>query len=216
MNASRGDAAIDRGGSGLAKVVEHLRRRGVEAGEQEAERLRAQARAEASELRQRARRDAEATVAAADREADRRRAELRRELRQITEAATLELRQALERAVLVPTVDEALAVVLEDPDWLGALLREAVRAFGAVRAADLEVLLPAEAKQRLGDALLARVTRELSRGVQVRLTDELRAGLKVRGEGTTLDLSDEALRELLLRFASPRMRTALHGLMEAP
>lgn len=217
MSASGEDAAIDRGDSGLARVVEHLWRQGIEAGEHDGERLRERARAEAESVRQQAREEAAAMVAAADEEARRRRAELGRELRAITAAAALQLRGSLERSVLVPVVDEALARVLEDPEWLGALLCEAVRAFGSShRATELEVLLPAEAQARLSDALLARITRDLGQGVRVRFDDELHAGLRVAGAGVTFDLSDDALRELLLRFASPRMRAALHGATEAP
>ncbi|MEM7151262.1 MAG: hypothetical protein AAF799_00395 [Myxococcota bacterium] len=208
MSRTDGDPALDAQIHGLERVVDALRRRGIEAGEQQAEARLEQARAEARTLIDEARVEAERVVAAAEAEANRRTAQLEHELAQASAAGLLAFRQALERSVVVPTIDGALAGVLEDPAQLGAMLREAVRAF-AHGGGDLEVLLPAAERARLDGAFVEAVVRDLDEGVTVRFDADVRAGLRLRGDGLELDVTDDALREVLLRFASPRLRAQL-------
>lgn len=208
MNRTDGDPALGAQIHGLEQVVDALRRRGIEAGEREAEARLEQARAEAVTVVAEARREAETLVAAAEDEARTRRTQLDHELAQVSAAGLLAFRQALERSVLAPTIDDALGRVLEDPAQLGALLCEAVKAFGG-GGGELEALLPAAAQRRLEGVVVDGALGRLRDGVTVRFDSGVTAGLRLRGEGLELDVTDEALREVLLRFASPRFRTRL-------
>ncbi|MCA9711225.1 MAG: hypothetical protein KDK70_35635 [Myxococcales bacterium] len=196
---------------GLEQAVEVLCRRGIEAGEREAEALVAQAREEASKLRADARAEAERIVDDARRDARAQREQLEHELRQATAAGVLVLRQAVEHAVLGVAIQEALDAALGDEATLGALLVEAVRAFGASDGgeADLEVLLPAPLGERLEAALLASARAVARRGVTLRLDGGVTGGFVLSAEGVELHFTDAAFAEVLRRFLTPRFRRYL-------
>ncbi len=211
MNTTGGKAARDPEIRGLAQVVEQLRRAGIEAGEQEAEQLRAQARTQAEQVLAAAQAEAQRVTEAAQVDATARRQRLDAELRQAAKVGVLAFRQALERAVLVPAVRDHVARALEDPTVVGALLGEAVRgmATSTTRGADLQVVLPPATAERLSATVLADAARRLGEGVQVRLDEATTAGFMVRAQGVRLDVTDEALEQVLRGLVSPRFRAEL-------
>ncbi|MCX4247731.1 hypothetical protein [Paraliomyxa miuraensis] len=196
---------------GLEQAVEALCRRGIEAGEREANALVAQARAEAAELRDQARAEAERIVEDARRRAEQQRTQLDRELRQAAAAGVLMLRQAVEQAVLGATLHEVLEHALGDGPTLEALLVEAARAFAASGHGDaeLEVLLSPQVAERLGAALMARVGPVARRGVRLRPEGGPSGGFVLAADGVQLDFSHEAFTQVLMRFLAPRFRQYL-------
>lgn len=196
---------------GLERVVEELRRRGLAAGEQEANARIAQAQAEAEECRAAARARAEQIVSEANEDARRRRAQLDHELRRATDAGVMAFTRAVQTAVLVPAVEGAVDAALSDPAVLGALLVEAVRAYGRSPGSGepLEVLLPAGTSAQLEAVLLARAHEVAQAGARVRLDDGVEGGFVLRDGRTQLDFSATAFREVLLGFLAPRVRDRL-------
>ncbi len=196
---------------GLERVVEELRRRGLDAGERDAKAQVAQAQIEAEECRAAARAEAERIVSDAREDARRRRAQLDHELRRATDAGVMAFTRAVQTAVLVPAVDEVVDVALGEPAVLGELLVEAVRANGSSpgNTEPLEVQLPAGTPERLEAALLARTREVARRGVRVRLDGGVEGGFVLRDGRTRLDFSPAAFREVLLGFVAPRVRDRL-------
>lgn len=196
---------------GLERVVEELRRRGLAAGEQEANARIAQAEAEAEDCRAAARAEAERIVSDAREDARRRRAQLDHELRRATDAGVMAFTRAVQTAVLVPAVDGAVDAALNEPRVLGDLLVEAVRAYGSSPGTTepLEVQLPAGTPETLEAALLARTQEVARRGVRVRMDGGVEGGFVLRDGRTQLDFSPAAFREVLLGFLAPRVRDRL-------
>lgn len=214
--------------SGVQELIGRLRDEGVKAGKQEAEsvlqearqqadQIVAQANAEADEIRDKARTEIEAERAAS------------REAIQIAfRDTTLKLKSQV-MAAFSDHVRRLVSMELRDKDFL----RQAILAiFGqatqeVAKDQPVEVLvseelfvtdekgsrLTEEGKERLRHMVLGISGEMLREGVDLKPSGETNGGMRVRlvGEDLEIDLSDEALSELLLGYLIPRFRAIVTG-----
>ena len=212
---------------GIQELINQIREKGVNAGEEESTRIvqdaeqRAkwiieQAKEQADEVRAKAEEDAQFTrnagtesLALAFRDI---RAELRDEL-------TEQFARQLQKLIVLE---------LQDPDTLKKLLMSAA-ARSALQDEEMTIVLPEQAVgleelRQDPDALqkgplvelISATARELfSSGITVETGGRGRAGMHVllRGGEVTVDLSEQALSDLLLAHLQPRFRAILEGLV---
>ncbi len=193
----------------LESFVTALQQEGVEAGRREAERLTRAAEARAGELVEKA--EAEASRIEAEAKS-RARAELLRgqtELRLAARDAVLELKDTLQ-AILASLLEGAVERRLEDPAFLGELVREVVEAY-ARSDAGLDVRVPEASAERLREWALA----ELSASLKVEGSETMRqAGFEyLVGEGT-VEVTTESVVEKLLALVTPRLREVVQEAVE--
>lgn len=212
---------------GIQELIDQLRDKGVNAGKEESEKLVAdaesraswimeQAQAQATEIREAAEKDAEfIRKAGAD--------SLEMAYRDIKMKLRDELSQQFARQLGKLIVQE-----LQDPDTLKQLLLSAaarsqlpdepVRITLPERAVGLEELR-SDPAQLQGGPLVEMVsdvaTQLFSQGVEISTAGRSRAGLSISlGEGeVNVDLTDEALQDLLLAHLQPRFRAILEGVV---
>lgn len=215
---------------GVDALIERLRADGVSAGEAEAARLRADAAAEA-----------EALVAAARREADAMKREARDAAERYRRAGEEALNTAMRDAVLSMKADlmarfeadvgRLVSSAMADPELLKQMILEIA---GRARTdltedAAIEIVLPTEIagpeeiranpeefqSGRLTRFVLGLAQEMLRSGVTLHASEAQGAGLRVvaDAEGVTLDLSDAAIAEVLLRHMQPRFRAVLDGVI---
>jgi len=214
--------------SGVERLLERIRDEGVGTARREAERLLAQAQEEAAALRARARREATAML-------DEARAKIELEQQAGKEALHLAARDTL--LELRSTVREGFETFVQrlvtretcDLDFLRdfVLVIAGRAAEDYLRDKRIEVQLGEELLRagsadplpstELGHALSCR-TLELSaellrEGIELIPTPGIGGGARVRlrDENLELDLSDEAISRLLLRFLLPRFRYIIEG-----
>ena len=192
------DDGNTRTSEGVQALISRLRDEGVQSGREEAERLVTQAREEAARIVEAARAEAETLRSRATSDAAREREAAIAALRLAERDTVLELRQGIahlegrEADVLV-----ARALFLgEQPD--DPALRE-------------------QADARVRDFILGITGEMLREGVDLMPADELSGGVRVRlrGDDAELDLSDEAVAELLNRHLLPRFQALLSGAEDA-
>lgn len=214
--------------SGVQELIGRLRDEGVKAGKQEAEsvlqearqqadQIVAQANAEADEIRDKARTEIEAERAAS-----------REAIQMAFRDTTLKLKSQV-MAAFSDHVRRLVSMELRDKDFL----RQAILAiFGqatqeVAKDQPVEVLvseelfvtdekgsrLTEEGKERLRHMVLGISGEMLREGVDLKPSGETNGGMRVRlvGEDLEIDLSDEALSELLLGYLIPRFRAIVTG-----
>lgn len=214
--------------SGVQELIGRLRDEGVKAGKQEAEsvlqearqqadQIVAQANAEADEIRDKARTEIEAERAAS-----------REAIQMAFRDTTLKLKSQV-MAAFSDHVRRLVSMELRDKDFL----RQAILAiFGqatqeVAKDQPVEVLvseelfvtdekgsrLTKEGKERLRHMVLGISGEMLREGVDLKPSGETNGGMRVRlvGEDLEIDLSDEALSELLLGYLIPRFRAIVTG-----
>lgn len=214
--------------SGVQSLISRLRDEGIKAGQQEADRLvqeaqhqavqiLSQAKAEAEDLREKARRQIEADRVASH------------EAIQMAFRDTLLKLGSELRTAFSAHVKRLVSMELEERDFLRKCILIIV-GYAAERLPKdqpLEVLiaddlfvavgdkteLTAVGKDRLRDLVLGISKEMLREGVDLKPAGHTERGMRVRlvGQDLELDLSDEALSEILLQYLTPRFRAIFTG-----
>ncbi|MEM1025198.1 MAG: hypothetical protein AAGD10_02580 [Myxococcota bacterium] len=216
---------------GVQRLLDRLRDEGVEAGRQEGEALRRRAQEEATSILEEARADAARTVEEARQKAAQLQAAGEEALRTATRDTVLRfseeimehLRNRVERLVSEEVFDRELFRQLVVQVMQRALDVTAVR-----EAAHLRIELPleplgVEELKNDPDALqdgLSQLAKQLAgstwrEGVSFGALDS-GDGVRVvaKDEGLEIDLSPEAVTELLLRHLQPRFRALMRGIIQ--
>lgn len=221
--------------SGVDQLVQKLKQEGVDAGRQEAEKILAQAKSQAQGL------ISQAKVQAAE-ELDRARDQVRREKRAVQES----LQVAYRDLILSIKSDLQLRFAQEVRFEIGEFVSQSQQLEKLVLAAidrilgdtqwpegsNVEVILPEHIdelkditqnpQQAHGGALTEFVftvqEKLLREGVTLRANGDQKGGIRLalEQEKVSLDLTDEAISDLLLSFLSPRFQAILDGIIHHP
>ncbi len=218
--------------AGVEALLDRLQAEGVRTGEAAAARLIADAEARARTIRETAEREADAMIEAARKEA----ANLERGGKEALKVAmrdtVLDLKQALANR-FKGDLARLVSKHLQDEDLLRQLIIEV--AGKTARDADLadadkvEVLLPADVvgldelrrdptalrDGKLGHFVLGSAAELLREGVTLGRTPDGSVGIQVRLEDQdiVLDLTDQAVAEVILQHLQPRFRALLEGVI---
>lgn len=206
--------------SGVQELIDRIRDEGVMEARSEADRLLSEARAEASRLVAEARAEAEALKKAAEEEIETERTAAIEALRMAARDTGLRLRTAV-----LSAFEEHVRRLVTDVTTDGTMIRDLVLVLAGQAAGDLpkdkeaEILIPAnlfeegsaELEDFLRDSAAALSGQVLRRGIELIPSTEVRGGARVRlvGEDLEIDLSDEALSEIMLGLLLPRYRAIL-------
>ena len=200
----------------LNEVIEKLKREGIDAAKVEADRIKEKAEADAETTEIEAKAKAKAIVNQAEAEAKKLRDQLQVEMERASKIALAAFKTSVEKALVVPVVDESLATLLTTPAHMEKVIAEMIKGFAAnnLKGADLDVILPESVRDQLGAAFAAKMKLMTAGGaVNVQFDDNIRFGFKIGpgGEGFVFDLTDEGLREMFVKFVSPKFRNLFFG-----
>jgi V/A-type H+-transporting ATPase subunit E len=217
--------------SGVEVLLDRLRQQGVEAGRAAQVEIVAEAENEAERIAKEAREKAAAIVEEAVENAERLRASGEDALRIAMRDTVLRMRETL-RQRLEGQVRRLAAKQLVDEDFLRQLIVEVARRSGkdagAGEAENIEVLLPTEVigleeLQRRPEELESRLSqfaKEIAsatwrEGVSIGTLEPGSNGIRIRlkDEELQIDLTDQAIANLLLKHLQPRFRAVMEGLV---
>jgi V/A-type H+-transporting ATPase subunit E len=206
--------------SGVKELIERIRDEGVHSARAEADRILAEAKARAARIVA----DAKAEAAAIKKEA---RASMEREQTATIEALRIAARDTeLElRSAIMSGFEEHVRRLVTDVTTDGSVLRDMILVLSG-RAAD-ELLKDKDAVILVPDRLADEVSAELDeflrrsagalsadvlrQGIELIPSSEVQGGARVRlvGEDLEIDMSNEALSEMMLKLLLPRYRKIL-------
>jgi V/A-type H+-transporting ATPase subunit E len=210
--------------SGVRELISRIRDEGVQAGQQEAERILAQARQEAARLVAEAKARSDELLQKAKAEVD----SFKHAALEALKLAARDTRLQLEAEVLAAFerhVKRLVAPVTHNDELMRALILEL-----AGRAAErypkdarLQILVSdllagkerenEELDKGLRDGVLGISSDMLREGVEIIPSSEVSGGARLRvvGDNVEINLTDEAISKLLLKFLLPRYRAILEG-----
>ena len=218
--------------SGVDALIARLREDGVSAGRSDAEKIVADARAQARRILDEATAEAKSKLETAHRESDAYRSAGEQALKSAMRDAVLEMKaQLMDR--FSADVKRLVSHDLADPEMLRRLILEvAGRArdrTGLDEAETLDVILPESAvgmeelrgdpdelqKGRLTGFVLGLTGEMLREGVSFSATEDMNSGVRVHvaEKEITVNLTDEAVADLLLKHLQPRFRAILEGIV---
>ena len=206
--------------SGVKELIERIRDEGVQAARQEADRIISEAKAQAARIVS----DAKAEAATMKKEAE---AATQREQMAAIEALRIAARDTgLElRAAVMAAFEEHVRRLVTDVTSDGSVLRDMILVLAGRAAEDLikdkdaSILVPKhladeatpELEEFLRRTAVALSADVLRKGIELIPSSEIQGGARVRlvGDDLEIDLSDEALSEMMLKLLLPRYRKIL-------
>lgn len=215
--------------SGIEELIGRLREQGVEEGKAQADALMEQTRLKAEKRLDDARREADSLVRQAREEAEQTK-------RAGEEAVRLAVRDAMLRLkseMVDQFADRVRRLVtreLQDGDFLKELILEVGGRSAPSSGQSAKLLLPEDAigleqlrrdpeevKEGNLSHFVASITKDMLRdGLEIGSRDDTSAGIRIQllDENVEIELTDEAITELLLRHLVPRFRAIMEGIIQ--
>lgn len=204
--------SLDTGKDKIQKICDILRRETLEPAGEQAEKIVSDARAEAERLLAQAREQVAELEAAAHQRILQERSVFDSSVNQAVRQSVETLRQQVEGRLFSEELGHTLASATADPKVIATLINSLVEAIDREGiGVDLAAIVAKTVKvEEVNNFLLERVAELLKEGVQV---GDFRGGAKLRlsDRQITIDISDEALVELLGRYLRKDFRAKLFG-----
>ncbi|MBN2182917.1 MAG: hypothetical protein JW715_13480 [Sedimentisphaerales bacterium] len=193
--------------------VKTLESEGVDAGKKAAEKIKAEAKQKAEQIIAGARETAEQIIAEAEAEAKKVETRMNSSLELATRDAIYMLREKLSQqlnALLKWNVEKAL----NDEETLASVLREVIPAYAKAdtdNKLSTEISISKDLKSRLLESVLRELTHSLNeKNVHVDVKYNLaKSGFEYKIEGSTVEVSTEAVTALLAEMIDPDLQQFL-------
>ncbi|MTI44880.1 V/A-type H+-transporting ATPase subunit E [Roseibium hamelinense] len=229
--ASHDEKASSAAGAGVQALIERLKSEGVEAGQSEAEAILKKAQADAERLVQNAEAKAQAILEKAHKEAAEERSATLDGLKIAARDMVLSLRNELDRSIQTEA-SRLIGVTLSEDDFLQKLIlsiaAKAKEDAGITNADKLDIVLPERAVtfDELKQAPEKAEAGTLTHFVVALAGDVLRDGvtfstapgltgirIKLTDKDVSIDITEEAVAELLKTHLQPRLRAIMEGVL---
>ncbi|MFA3916284.1 hypothetical protein [Ruegeria hyattellae] len=215
---------------GIDALIDRLRSEGVQAGSDEGARLTQEAQAKAAQIVETAQADAAKLLSDARDASDRYTKAGEEALNTAMRDAVLTMKSTL-MAQFQQDVQRMVSETMTDPEMLKQMVLELVARARTETGigADAQVILPAEVvgpdairanaddiqSGQLTKFVLGLTQEMLKDGVKLFASSDLHAGIWAQAgeDGIKLDLSDEAIADVLMQHLQPRFRAVLEGVI---
>ncbi len=206
--------------SGVKELIDRIRDEGVQAARQEADRIISEAKAQAARIVSEAKTEAATLKKEAESATQREQMAAIEALRIAARDTGLEL-----RAAVMAAFEEHVRRLVTDVTSDGSVLRDMILVLAGraaedlIRNKDAAILVPRhladeaspELEEFLRQTAVALSADVLRKGIELIPSSEIQGGARVRlvGDDLEIDLSDEALSEMMLKLLLPRYRKIL-------
>lgn len=193
----------------LQKICAILRQEAIEPAQKEAEQWLAEAKKEAEEIIARAEKEAQKIVECAKQSAEKEKKMAEASLRHAVEQSVEWLRQTISSHLFNRAATEELSPLQCDPSAISRLIDAGIQAIenGGVTA-DIKAYLPRQISvEEVSKLLASRTLESLKKGKEI-IPSSFSGGIKLClvDKKITLDISEEALKELLFNYAHTSYR----------
>jgi V/A-type H+-transporting ATPase subunit E len=197
----------------IESFVKKLQSEGVDAGKEAGEKIIKEAQHKAEKILADAREEAERILADAKKDVDKKLSRGQTELELAARDALLTLRESIGRA-LSEMLAQNIEKKLSDPDYLGEILREVIKAYAGADAKQLplmEISISKTMRNKLNDNVLKDLFRNLGKKQdEIALKTTLaKAGFEYKISGATVEVSPDSLAELISEMVSPALQETL-------
>ena len=204
---------LEQGQDKIQKICNVLRQETLEPAKEEAERILEEARAQADQIRQEAKEEAEGIIATAQQKSEQEKNVFHSSLDQASRQSVETLRQTVENQFFNEELDAVLIKELTKPSTIADLINAVVSSIEKEGiTANLSVAIPkAVDPKEVAALLLDRVTKRLAKGDLDLEPFSGGAKVKLIDEKMTLEITEDALKEVLARYVRKSFRELLFG-----
>lgn len=199
----------------LQELTDRLYNEGLSKGRQEADALLAKAKAEAKEIVDKANAEAKAIVAAAEKKAAETRTTVEGDIKMATTQTISAVQQQVENMIITQAVAKPVGAALSDEKFVKELIATVVKAFDAANpdGQELDVILPAQAKNALEQAFNNEMVKDLSKGIEVKNVKGMANGFKIgpKDGGYQISFTADDFTALIGEYLRPASKKILFG-----
>lgn len=214
--------------SGVQELIDKLKNQGVSEGERQAEEILKEAHNKAARILAHAQTEADKLLSEARHTLDVERASSHEAIKTAFRDTEIALRSKV-REAFSAHLRRLVSLELEDKNFLKELVLAiaSVKTDEIAQASQVEVLLPPkifetdengthlsqDGNRRMRHLVLGITDGMLRKGIELKASTGVKGGIKVRltGKDLELDLTDEAITDLLLKYLLPRYREIVSG-----
>lgn len=214
--------------SGVQELIDKLKLEGAAAGQQKANEIIKEAQEEASQIISKARGEAEKLLSEAYGKIETERSSSHEAIKVAFRDAELSLRSKFRKA-FSDNLKRLVTAELEDKDFIKQLVLAiaTMKSKDVGKAENIEINVPSklfkvdeagphlsqEGKEKLRNLILGVSGQLLREGVDLKPSANFSGGIRVAlvGQDIQIDLSDEAISNLLLKYILPRYRAIISG-----
>ena len=193
----------------VQELIDKIKKDGVNAATEDANRLKAEAENEAKRIVESAKKEADDIISRGKQDADR-----------FEKAAAAAVQQASRNLILAfrDEITSILNKIIGDranasygDDVLKAVLPDLIKSWAAKGSDDLSVILPENEKSKLEGFFKEKLANELSKGLELKFNRKLSSGFRISNrEGSAYyDFSPEAVANLLSTYLNPKLAEIL-------
>lgn len=205
--------AVETGKDKVKKICDAIRKQTLEPAMEEAERIIAEAKERAELIIRQTEEKAEKLLIAAEKETEKRRTVFEASMQQAARQTLETLKQQIEERLLNHDLGKLLTSKLNEPEVLASLIAAIVKAIDKEGMnGDLSAMVSAGVSARTVNELLGKQLVERLKEKSV-LVGPMKAGveIKLHKDKITIDMTDEALQELIGSFIRKDLREFLFG-----
>lgn len=207
--------------SGVQELIDKLKNQGVLEGKKQADQIIKDAQKEASRIISKAKSDADNLFTETHLKIEVERTSAHDAIKNAFRDSELTLRSKFREAFSI-YLKRLVSFELQDKEFIKQLVLvvAGLKTPEVIQAKNIEILLPSkvfeideEGKKKLQHLVLGITTEMLREGVELKLSSNLKGGVRIHlvGEDINIDLTDEALSDLLLNYLLPRYREIVSG-----
>lgn len=205
--------SLEKGQDKIQKICDKIRRETIEPAQQEAQSIIEEAKSKADEIIHEAEKHKEDLIKQARAQIDQERNVFHSSLHQAAKQTIESLRQEIEQKFFNEELQTLLSKPLSDSKLIAELINGIVKAIEKEGlATDIGVVIPRNVSADDVSALLLDGVRKRLKDKQIEI-GHFNGGIQVKllGKKMTLDLSDQALKELLSNYVRKDFRQLLFG-----
>jgi len=214
--------------SGVQEFIDKLKNRGVIEGQKQADQIIEEAHSKASHILSQAQGEADKLLSETYQKLEVERKSSREAIKMAFRDSEIALRSKL-REAFSAHLKKLVSLELKDRDFIKQLVLTVagVQIPEVAQASHAEILLPAkifegheegaslseEGKKRMQHLVLGITNKMLRDGIELKPSADIKGGIRVQiiGQNIEIDLTDEALSNLLLKYLLPRYREIVSG-----
>ncbi len=193
---------LEKGKDKVKEICDALRRETLEPAQAEAKRIIGDAESERDRILQQTQKEADSILAAARSQIEKERQVYKSSIEQASKQALEALRQLIEQQLFQPEIAEAVDKRMADPEIISKLVFAIVAALEKEGlSTDLHILIPKTVNPETVNALLGKNLLAKLKEHAVKIGDFTGgAQVKLVGKKMTIDMSSQAIIELLSRY----------------
>lgn len=197
----------------IQELTDKLYKEGLSKGQEEGERLLAQAKQEAKEIKAKAEAEAKAIVEAAEDQAAKMKAKAESDIKMASEQCLQATRKDIEELLVNAISSEKVDTALSDAKFVKGIISAVAEKFSTSESTDLKLILPEALQKELEPWVSSELKKVLGKEVQASFSKKISGGFSIGPKDGSwfVSLSDETFKELIAEYIRPVTRKILFG-----